>query len=396
MTGPALAVLICVAEVFGMLNFSTFQALIPEFRAEWALSNTQAGWIGGIFFAGYVAAVPFLVSMTDRTDPRRVTLFALVVGGLASLGFALMADGFWSAMVFRCLQGVGLAGTYMPGLKALSDQTEGPHQSRYVAFYTASFGVGAGLSYPLAGEVAGLLDWRWAFAVTAAGSAVAFALIAYGLPRAKPHDRVHDTHMLDFRPVLRNKRAMGFILAYMGHNWELFAYRTWVVVFLVFAAERAGGGWAGLSATSLAAIATLLGVPASIFGNELAVRLGRRRVILTVTTLSVVTGCMLGFTSGISFTVAALLCLVYGLLLTGDSASLTAGTVAAAAPGQRGQTLAMHAFLGFMGGVFGPPAVGMALDLAGGRGAVAAWGLAFIVGALGSAIAFAAVIRNRE
>ncbi len=86
MSDRALILILCIAEVLGMLSFSSFQALIPTFQAEWGLSNTQAGWISGIYFAGYVGAVPVLVSLTDRIDPKRVTLFALVLGGLAALG----------------------------------------------------------------------------------------------------------------------------------------------------------------------------------------------------------------------------------------------------------------------------------------------------------------------
>ena len=393
MSGPRLAALMCIAEVFGMLSFSSFQALIPTFQAEWALSNTQAGWISGFYFAGYVAAVPFLVSLTDRVDPRRVMLLALTLGGLASLGYAAFADGFWTALVFRALQGVGLAGTYMPGLKALSDHTEGPAQSRFVAFYTASFGIGAALSFIVAGEVTTLIDWRWAFAVSALGSVVAFALIWPGLPASgKPHHD-HSTHLLDFRPVLRNRPAMAFILGYAGHNWELFAYRSWIVAFLVFTLALHPDGGIGINATTIAALATLLGVPSSIFGNELAVRFGRRRVIMLVTATSVALSLVIGFASGISYALVVFLCLVYGVLATGDSASLTAGTVAAAAPGQRGATLAMHAFLGFMGGIFGPLAVGIALDLAGPDTATG-WGIGFFFVGIGSAMALIAVARR--
>jgi MFS family permease len=105
-----------VAMVAGMSAFVTFPALLPTFQQEWALSNTQAGWISGIFFAGYVLAVPVLTSLTDRIDPRRVFLAAMALSALATAGFGLMASGAWSASFWRLLQGVGFAGTYMPGL----------------------------------------------------------------------------------------------------------------------------------------------------------------------------------------------------------------------------------------------------------------------------------------
>ncbi len=394
MTGPALAIAMCVAEVLGMLGFSTFPALIPTFEQEWGLSRTDAGWISGIYFAGYVAIVPVLTSLTDRIDPRRVILVSLVIGMAGALGFALWAEGFWSALIFRSLQGAGLAGTYMPGLKALSDATEGTaHQSRYVAFYTSSFGIGAGLSYVAAGEITAFLDWRWAFVASAIGGFAALAMIWAVLRPSQLISQDHVGHFLDFRPVLRNRAAMRYILGYAGHNWELFAMRSWMVAFLVFADGGAAGDTTTRIATAIAAIATLLGVPASIVGNELAVRLGRRRWILGVTGASMAMSLVIGFTAGISWGLAVALSLIYGVLMTGDSAALTAGTVGAAEPGQRGATLAMHSFIGFMGGIVGPPAVGAVLDAIG-RDSVSGWGFAFFAVGFGSLLAFAAVIRR--
>ncbi len=384
-------VAMCLAEVLGMLSFASFQALIPTFAVQWDLSNTQSGWISGIYFAGYVAAVPVLVSLTDRIDPRRILVVSLVLGTLASIGFAVLAEGFWSALLFRALHGVGLAGTYMPGLKALSDHIGGPRQSRYVAFYTASFGIGASLSYVIAGEINVTLGWQWAFGAAAVGSVAALLLILAVLPATPQKDYEPGTHLLDFRPVLGNRDAMGFILGYAGHNWELFAFRSWAVAFLVFAEGYDPGGGFGVSATTIAAVATLLGVPSSIFGNELAVRFGRLRIIVIITILSIALSMVLGFATAVSHWLVVALCLVYGLLLTGDSAALTAGTVNAARPGQRGATLAMHAFIGFMGGVFGPLAIGMVLDLTGG-GTVLGWGLAMMVMGAGSLMALISVL----
>src|SRR5215470_11763880 len=118
------------AEVLGMLGISAFAALLPTFTAAWGLSATEAGWISGLYYAGYVAAVPVLTAATDRIDPRRIYLAATALGGIANAGFALTAQGFWSAVAWQILSGIGLAGTYMPGLKALTDRITGPHQSR--------------------------------------------------------------------------------------------------------------------------------------------------------------------------------------------------------------------------------------------------------------------------
>jgi MFS family permease len=391
--GARLTALMCTAEVLSMLNFAAFQALIPTFQAEWAITNTEAGWISGAYFAGYVAAVPLLVGLTDRVDARAVLLGSLALGGIASGAFALFASEFWSALVLRTVHGVGLAGTYMTGLKALTDRIGGSSQSRHVAFYTSGFGCGAALSYVAAGEAAAAADWRLPFTIAAAAFAVALVLIWFGVPAMRPQPPVGPTKALDFLPVFRNRAVMAYIWGYAGHNWELFALRSWLVAFLVYAEARHSGGHALLGATSVAALSTLFGVPASIIGNELAIRIGRKRWILAVTSASVALSCIIGFAPEASYGLVVILALIYGIFAAGDSAALTSGTIAASDPGRRGATLAVHASLGFVGGIFGPLAVGVVLDLAG-PGTVFAWGLGFIAVGLGSAIAFIALLKR--
>jgi MFS family permease len=74
-----------------------FPALLPDFQAEWGLTNTAAGWISGIYFGGYAASVPILVSLTDRVDPRKVYLIFAGLGAISMFGFGLLAQRTWTA-----------------------------------------------------------------------------------------------------------------------------------------------------------------------------------------------------------------------------------------------------------------------------------------------------------
>ncbi|MFQ5984105.1 MAG: nitrate/nitrite transporter [Alphaproteobacteria bacterium] len=366
----------CLAEVLGMLGSFTFAALLPTLADEWALTPSEAGWINGIYNGGYMLAVPVLVSLTDRLDPRRIYLVSTLIGGLALLAFALMAAGFWSALALRALSGVGLAGTYMPGLKALTDRVRGPLQARAVAFYTSSFGIGVSLSFFASGEVAARLDWQWAFGLAALGSLAALALAAWALakrpPRLEPRP---ETRLFDFRPILKSPRVMALVAAYAAHNWELFGFRGWLVAFLVFGlALKAEEPF--LSPTLVATVVTLLAVPASIVGGELAMRFGRRRVIVIAMGISAVLACGFGFGAGLSYPVVVALAMFYGLFVSADSAAITTGVVQAAPPGLRGAALAVHSFVGFAGSFAGPVAFGVVLELAG-ADRVLGWGLAF-------------------
>src|SRR5262245_38713635 len=115
-----LTLLLCIAEALNMAGYSAVAALLPELKLAWSLSNAEVGIVEGAFNVGYVAAVPILV--TDRRDPRVIYLAATALGIVASLGLALIARDLWSAALLRGLAGVALAGTYMPGLKILTDR----------------------------------------------------------------------------------------------------------------------------------------------------------------------------------------------------------------------------------------------------------------------------------
>jgi MFS family permease len=381
--GWPLVALLCATQVLNMLDNATFPALIPVFQPLWGLSGTEAGWVSGIYYAGYAAAVPLLVTVTDRFDARVIYLGCCLLGAAAALAFAFLADGLWTAMIFRAVGGVSLAGTYMVGLKMLSDRLDEGRRSRAVAIYTAFFGIGASVSVFVAGEAEVLAGWSAAFVVGGLGAVVAFVLVLVFVRALKPR-AMPQQGLFDFRPVLRNRPAMAYTLGYAAHIWELFGFRTWLVAFLVFVFAQqpglAAGSW---TPTQVATVILLLGMPASIAGNEIATRFGRRRSVTAFMIASGGIALVLGFLTAAPLWLLAVLLAVYGCVIMADSGALTAGTVIAATPERRGATMALHSLSGFGVGFVSPLAFGMVLDLGGGTGSGLAWGLAFALMGLG-------------
>jgi len=372
---PSIPVILILAHIFSMLGFSTYPALLPELQAEWALSNSQAGIIGSFFFAGYIATVSFWTALTDRIDGRWVYAAgsAMALAGCAGFGFG--ASGFVSACFFQALMGAGVAGTYMPGLRLLSDVTHGKSQSRYVAFYTSFFGIGAALSFALAGWIAPIAGWRMAFVWCALGSVVSGLMVVFSLAPKKPAGSTHSIlfPLAAWRKVLANRPAAGYIFGYCVHCIELFGSRGWMVAFLAFAAGVGSAGASPWSAAAIAALVNLCAVPASILGNEMALRIGRRRWILIVMTSSSLAGIALAFAAPLHWALVVGLLIFYSMLVMAESATLTAGLVAAAPPELRGSAMGLYSLIGFGGGMLGPALFGAALDLAGGQASMAAW-----------------------
>ncbi len=379
--------LLCMAEVLSMTGFSTYPALLAPLRESWRMSGTEAGLIGGVFFAGYMAAVPLLSGLTDRVDARRVYALSTLLAAGGTLGFGLLAQGVWSACLCQAIAGAGLAGTYMPGLKALTDRVAGPLQSRFVAFYTSSFGIGASVSLLLGGWIEGRLGWEWAFMLCSAGPLLAGALVLRALAPVAPTPLPRSAHALfDPRSILADRATLGYVLGYAAHSWELFGLRAWMVAFIAFAYALSPGADIPWEPAAAAAAINLLGIPASILGNEIAGRAGRARYIVAVMVASAVLACLTGFAAPLGWWLALLLVSLHFVAVMADSAALTAGLVAATPPMKRGATLAVYSFFGFGAGFLGPLAFGMVFDLAGGGGRLA-WGLAFASLGVGCACA---------
>jgi len=379
------------AKILSLSGSMVFPGLLILLQCEWSLTNTEAGWINGAFSAGYGITVPILTGLTDRLDARRIYLYSAALGALAMLGFAVLAEGFWTAILFRALIGVSFAGTYMPGLKLLGARLSGPGQGRAISFYAGSGAIGMAFSVFVTGLAIGHLDWRWAAALTGLGPLIAMALVAAvidtaPMQTAKPVGGASGSssgstsgapvRVLDFRPAFRNRGALGYMLGYAVHCWEMLGFWGWVVAYLSFALTLSPDPDFPFSPQEIAAVVLLIGWPASILGNEGAMRWGRRRAISLYMLVSVLAGLALGFSAGLPFVIVALLAVVYGAVTTSDSGALTVGLYEVARDVELGRTMAVYSSLGFTMAFLAPLAFGAVLDLAGG-GAMA-WGLAFV------------------
>jgi MFS family permease len=396
--GARLVALMCVAEILCMAGFATYPALLPVLRAGWGLSNTAAGFVGGVLFLGYVLAVPVLTSLTDRIDARRVYLVSCLIAASGSAVFALLADGFVGALIAQALFGVGFAGVYMPGLKAMSDRIDETLQSRATALYTSLSGFGLAGSYFLTGAVSAHASWRVAFALAALGPVVAGLLVFLLMPPKAPAPAAtRPGFFASVALVFQNKPALGYIFGYVAHCWELYGSRAWMVAFLTFAAGTATGSLnsthdGGLDAPTLASIISLGGIASSIGCNEFAKRFGRANLVTGIMLTGFAFGVATGLTWRLSL-IASVACLAcYYAAVMADSGALTAGTVAAAKP-QRGATLGVHSMLGFSAGLVAPTAFGIILDLAGGAQSGQAWSASFVALALPNLIAIAVLRR---
>jgi MFS family permease len=377
--------LMLMAQTCALLGFACYAVVLTTLQDEWRLSNLQSGLIASAFFFGYMLMVPLATALTDRVDAKKVYFVGGLLATCGLIGMSIFANNFWTALIFMMLNGAGLAGTYMPGLKILSDRIKTGELTRHIAFYTAFFGIGTGFSYLCSGWILAALGWRYVFGVIALGPLTALLIVLFLIP-ALDHEkwhgpiriRLHDIFPVDkWRLVLQDKTASGFIFGYTAHSIELFASRSWIVAFFGFCSVVTGESFL-LTATALAGVINFFGVPSSILGNEIALRIGRQKWIFLVMLSSAVFGVALAFSTGQSWWLIVALAVGHAIFIMADSATLTAGLVISAKENIKGAAMGLHSLMGFGGGLLGPAIFGFVLDLTGSRSSQISWVWAYV------------------
>ena len=382
-------ILLSFGLVANLATQMTFAATLHEIATAWALDASESGWIGGIYFAGYAIAVPFLASATDRMDGRWLYVGGALLGATASLAFAAFAHGFVLALILRFLGGFGLAGVHMPGLNLLMDRVDRSHQGRAAGIYTSSYAAGGAGSFMIAGVVDTAFGWRATFIAAGIGPLLSIGTCAL-LPRPLIQKK-SDRPQPPYRALFRNRALVAYVAAFAGNTWEAFAVRVWFVAYLAWLLRLPGNHIALPALGLVSGAASLAGVPVSMVMAEVAARHGRRRVVIGICFASVATCLALSATAGGSIWIVLPLLVLVQITSFADVGALAGGAVAAADPAQRGASLALYALSGFTTGFLGQVAVGTVLDWFGGTASAPGWMAGFTLIALGSTAAALAV-----
>ena len=378
-----------LSEIGTMLVFSNYSALLPILQKQWGLTNGQAGWIFSSYQVGYIVAVVFLTSLTDYTSPKYIYIITALWAGVFGILFSFWANGFESALILRTLAGIGLAGTYMPGLRMVSEKFPHRERGKAVGIYVGVFSLGVSLSLFLTGFIHSVFSWRWAFFVTSLGP-IAGGIIAFfqlgEITRIKEEGK-----NVPLGEVLRNQPVLLMIGGYVAHMWEMFGMRGWMVAFLTACLLTAQVNFQ--RAVSLSAfiggLVVAAGAISNTLGGILSDRYGRENTIMVVMLGSGLFSLLIGWTRVLPFPLVFILSILYGFLVTGESSVLSAGVTELAHPKGLGRTMALQSLFGFGAASISPILFGYILDLTNPSdelaklGYVANWGWGFALLGLG-------------
>eukprot|EP00178_Gracilaria_changii_P013770 TRINITY_DN387_c0_g1_i2.p1 TRINITY_DN387_c0_g1~~TRINITY_DN387_c0_g1_i2.p1 ORF type:complete len:473 (+),score=20.26 TRINITY_DN387_c0_g1_i2:202-1620(+) len=148
-------------SVAGIIN--DLQA--PPDKGGFGLTDAEGGLVTSVFIITYMSLSPVFGYFGDRV-PRVPLLFFGVLGWSVAGLFASFSQYYWQFLAFRAMVGIGEASYSVLAPTIIADLYTGTERTRVLGLYSSSIPLGAAMGYIYAGEVARMLDWRWAFRIT--------------------------------------------------------------------------------------------------------------------------------------------------------------------------------------------------------------------------------------
>ena len=340
--------LLAACELLGMSLWFTGSAVGPQLQERWALSPSAVGWLTTVVQLGFVAgtALSALLNLADVLPARALFASTALAGAAANAAFAY-APTFGQALVWRCLTGFCLAGVYPPAMKMAATWFR-QRRGLAVGVVVGALTVGKATPY-LVHAFPGLAVTR--VILVASGAAAGAGVLVWLGYRDGPYP-------FPARPfswtlvgsVIADRRWRLATGGYLGHMAELYAFWTWIPVFLLASAvQRApvsAHERAAVTALSFAVIA--VGAVGCVWGGLVADRVGRARLVTLAMAVSGACALTIGVTFGASWWLVAPIALVWGMAVIADSAQFSVLVTESVAPHAVGTALTIQTSLGFL------------------------------------------------
>lgn len=161
--------LLMLAYTLSMCDRMILSILFPDIKAEFGISDTQLGFLGGISFALFYATMGLpIAKLSDRYSRKWIIIISLVIFSLMT-AFSGIAAGFVSLLIFRIGVGIGEAGVNPASYSIIADYFPPQRRAFAMAILMLGGSLGMMLGFVGGGFIAEAYNWR-------------VALVSVGLP----------------------------------------------------------------------------------------------------------------------------------------------------------------------------------------------------------------------
>lgn len=279
-------VIIIFAELFCTSLWFSGNSSADALRLLWGLDAAGIGWLTNATQFGFIIGTLLLAlsGVADRYPASRIFLVCSIAGACANAGFALLSQGLMSAIGFRTLVGLSLAGIYPIGMKLILTWTR-QNTGMSLALLVGMLTLGTALPHGVRAIGAA---WPWqAIVLTSSILTLIGGFMVY-LQSDGPHLKLKRGAQSAFNwsGVLMAFKAPDFraaAIGYFGHMWELYAFWTIIPLFLTSTLDQN----VSTSVTSGLAFGVIaVGALGCVAGGCMVGRFGSARVAFVALTTS--------------------------------------------------------------------------------------------------------------
>lgn len=148
--------------VITLMSATIFNIVLPEIKADFGLSLTQASWMSSAYLLIYAIGTVFYGKLADRFGMKQVVTFGLIVFACGSL-IGLASQAYGTVLLARVVQAMGAA--VIPAAASIIPVSYFPPERRGRALGISMTGLALGnvIGPVVAAAVVSAVHWRWLF-----------------------------------------------------------------------------------------------------------------------------------------------------------------------------------------------------------------------------------------
>lgn len=240
--------MLLLVGIFAWVDRQIFAMLMQSIKAEFTLSDTQLGLLGGVAFGLFYVTVGLPVAwLGDRFNRRNIISLALAVWS-AMTALCGLATGFVSLFLARVGVGIGEAGGNPPSQSLISDYFPPEERGFALSIFLLYVPLGFVVGYLAGGWINEWSDWRTAFFVVGLPG-IALALVVRltirEIPRGHSENQTGSSHyesmISTFRYFLTRKSMMHLAVGGAVHATGAFGVSVWTPTFFIRIHEMSSG-----------------------------------------------------------------------------------------------------------------------------------------------------------